>query len=168
MTQPSSNGYGNYRKRDIGPPAGLRDTVVVRSTEVGGQPFSDCRSPTGYAPGRVTGPVAVLAEVAEVWHLQSNQLALLLGYENHEAEAVHLLLNGQAPVRDRDQNDRIRHLLSIYGLLDSVFNDSQIAFAWLTEKKAALVGDSPLGRMLKGSMEDLLAVKFLVQSMAGR
>jgi hypothetical protein len=160
-----------YRtEREIGSPAGLDldEDVRVRSIEIGGQPVRDTRTPTGYGPGRISGPVATVAAIAREWRLDPPQLAVLLGYEPYQAEAVARLLSGQASERDRDQKDRIRYLLEIYGLLTSVFQDSPVALAWLREGKQAFGGEAPLARMLRGSMEDLLSVKWLVQHLSGR
>lgn len=163
---------GRFRPLDLGvereesrSTTGLKDQGVVR--EVGGQPTVEPPQSTGYGSGRISGPVAMLKSMAEKWHLQPDQLAILLGYETYEADAVTKLLTGATTLRGRDQKDRATYLLAIYGLLQSVFHDSAVGHDWLTENKQALGGESPLGRMLKGSMEDLLSVKRLVQVLAG-
>ena len=163
----AQSSYG-FQREFAGTSIGLGDRVSVRQSYIGGQPIPSRLAARGYGPGRISGPVAMLTSLAERWHLQPDQFATLLGFAPYEAQAASNLLTGQSSIRGRDQTDRMKYLLEIYGLLHEVFGDHGVAYDWLSEGKQVLDGGSPLSRMLKGSMEDLLAVRWLVLSLAGR
>jgi hypothetical protein len=110
----------------------------------------------------------MLQSMAERWKLNYDQLGILLGLEPNEAYKGEELLRGDRSPYGKDQKARIRHLLAIYGLLQTVFRDVGEAHKWLTEKKAALRDESPMERMLNGELEDILAVRRLAQTIAGQ
>lgn len=148
-------------------PSGLGEPDRVTMRDVGGQAVGDSRPQTGYGTGRITGPVALINSISQKWRLSDAQLAILLGYDAADARVARQILNGHIGLRGRDQKDRIAYLIAIYGILHRVFKDPAIAYQWLNERKEMLEGDSPLARMLKGSMEDMLLTRQAVENLAG-
>lgn len=144
---------------------GLNPTVRIQKLEVNGQTL-DAANQSGYGRGRLTGPVAVLKSLASRWRLDDEQVSTLLALGPHQSATE--LRHGTLSLYGKDQRHRAGYLITIYGLLNSVFRDPEVGYAWLTEKKEALGGDSPLERMLKGTMEDIITTKQLVETLAGQ
>ncbi|MGQ0655205.1 MAG: MbcA/ParS/Xre antitoxin family protein [Betaproteobacteria bacterium] len=144
---------------------GLNATANIPFVVIGGQTIGAANQPS-YDTGRLTGPVAVLKSLAGHWHLDEAQVAALLKLGPHQSTSD--LFRGVVGLVGDDQRHRAGYLITIYGLLSSIFRDQQVARSWLTEKKQIFGGMSPLERMLKGTMEDMLAVKHLVETMAGQ
>ena len=140
--------------------------VDIQTRTIGGQVVGG-RAQQGYGLGRITGPVAVLKEIAQRWKLKDAQLVVLLGLDPSDAPFARMLLDGHTGLRGRDQRDRVAYMIAIDGILHSVFRDPTVEFRWMSEPKELLEGDSPLQRMLKGSMEDLLFTRQVVEVLAG-
>lgn len=116
--------------------------------------------------GQLTGPVKFFAKLLEVWGLDENDGARLLGseYVSH----VRDLLSGVSSLRTRDAKDRVRYLLEIRATLDQLFRDPTVEQDWLREPRPELGGDSPMALLLEGSMENMLLVKQFVERISGR
>lgn len=121
---------------------------------------------SGQLRGRLTGPVQFFTRLLEVWELDENAGAKLLGYEG--VTQVRDLLSGAASLRGRDAKDRIRYLFEIDAALGQLFRDEAVELDWLRESRSELGGDNPLALLLEGSMENLLVVKQLVERISGR
>ncbi len=117
-------------------------------------------------PGRRTGPVQFFAKLLEVWGLEDDDGAKLLGYE--QVAYVRDLLSGAASLRTRDARDRVRYLLEIRAALDELFRDEAVERDWLREIRPELDSNSPLALLLEGSMENVLLVKQFVERISGR
>jgi transcriptional regulator with XRE-family HTH domain len=113
-----------------------------------------------------TAPVQFVRKLQEIWRLDREELAKLLGLE--EADDIGDLLRGTRTLETRDAKDRIRHLIRIREALHSLFLNFDAECDWLREPRPELQGQSPLAMMLEGSMENLLTVSQFVQWMAGR
>jgi len=123
-------------------------------------------------PGRITGPVKVLAAIAEQWRLTDAELAKLLDMEQateaRSAADVRSLLAGFLTLRGRDRKDRVRHLFSIHEALAQTLPEEGATDRWLRSGHAELQGRSPMQIMLEGSMESLLSVRDYVERWVGR
>ena len=119
------------------------------------------------AGGRLTGPIQFLLKLLEVWRLDREDAARLLGFRNTEMAHVAALLDGRQALLGRDIQDRIAHLFRIWETLRSLFRDLEVENEWLREKRASLEGKTPMSLLLGGSMEDLLWVRECVE-VAGR
>ncbi len=116
--------------------------------------------------GRLTGPVEFFAKLLEVWGLDNNDGAKLLGYE--DVRFVRDLLSGASSLRTKDVKDRVRYLFEIDAALGQLFRDEAVERDWLREPRPELDGYSPLDILLEGSMEKLLLVKQYVERISGR
>lgn len=146
---------------------GLTPTPAVKlqRVQVSGQTL-DAANAASFGTGRITGPVAALKSLASRWRLDDSQVKTLLSLSAHQSAGD--LFRGTISLVGDDQRHRAGYLITIDGLLSGILRGPDITYAWLTESKRALDGDSPLERMLKGSMEDMLTVKQLVEAMAGQ
>jgi transcriptional regulator with XRE-family HTH domain len=120
-------------------------------------------NPRAYKP---TAPVQFVAKLQEIWRLDREVLARLLGLE--EADDVRDLLRGTRTLETRHAKDRVRHLIRIREALHSLFQNADAERDWLRGPRPELQGQSPLAMMFEGSMENLLTVSQFVQWMVGR
>lgn len=122
---------------------------------------------TSYTPGRVTGPVQFLAQLLDLWQVDTLDACALLGFEQADRESVEQLLSGVASLRGRDRKDRIAILIRIRTLLAGLFKDINVENAWLREHNPDLNGRTPLHLLREGSMENLLTLRDLIERAAG-
>jgi Protein of unknown function (DUF2384) len=97
--------------------------------------------------------------IADEWQLPVASRRLLLGGIGEST--YHKWKTGDVGTPSRDQLERLSLLLGIYKALRLLFSDDATGIRWL---KAANVehdfgGQSPLDRMLRGSIEDLYSVR---------
>ena len=117
---------------------------------------------------RLTGPVQFINKLLETWHLNSEDAVPLLGHESSEKSYVSDLLNGRTALKGRDTKDRIVYLFHIRKTLSALFLSEDDENKWLREQQATLGGQTPMQRLLEGSMENLLLVKEFVEEAAGK
>lgn len=117
---------------------------------------------------RLAGPVQFVKKLLQTWQLNPEDAAPLLGLEPAERPYLSDLLNGHAALRGRDIKDRIVYLFRIRKTLSAVFLSEENENRWLREPHLALDGETPMQRLLEGSMENLLLVKEYVEATAGR
>ena len=117
---------------------------------------------------RLTGPVQLVNRLLETWNLNTEDAAPLLGLEPAEVPYVSDLLNGRRSLGGRDVQDRIAYLFRIRKTLSALFLSEDSENRWLREPHPALDGETPMQRLLEGSMENLLLVKKHVEAAAGR
>lgn len=138
----------------------------------GGQPLGPSGSvsfPLAAAPDDPSQPVAALKafrQLAELWRLtMADQLALLGLRDTQKATYYRWLREIQAGARnlqlDRDQLDRIGHLLGLFDALGHLIQDPGLADAWIHQPNfhPLFQGRPPLARLLAGGMADLIAVR---------
>ena len=116
--------------------------------------------------GRPIGPVQFFEKLLEEWRLDEESGATLLGFE--ETSRLRDLLRGTVSLRGRDTEDRLAYLLDIDFSLSALFRDEESIRAWLRQPLEELGGETPLDHLLKGSMENLLRLKQLVEFLSGR
>ena len=116
--------------------------------------------------GRPIGPVQFFEKLLEEWRLDEESGATLLGFE--ETSRLRDLLRGTVSLRGRDTEDRLAYLLDIDFALNALFRDEESIRAWLRQPLEELGGETPLDHLLKGSMENLLRLKQLVEFLSGR
>ena len=121
-----------------------------------------------HAAGRLSGPVQFLDKLLETWRLTTLDAVPLLGLEQSDMRYVADLLHGRVTLKGRDVEDRIGYLFRIRKTLSALFRSEDVENEWLREPHAALNGQTPLERLLEGSMENLLLVKEYVETAAGR
>ena len=117
---------------------------------------------------RLTGPVQFINKLLATWQLDPKDAVPLLGHELSEMPYVSDLLNGRTALKGRDTKDRIVYLFHIRKTLSALFLSEEDENKWLRRPHAALEGQTPMQRLLEGSMEDLLLVKEFVEEAAGR
>ena len=120
------------------------------------------------AGGRLAGPLQFIDELLQTWQLNPEDAAPLLGLGPAERQCVRDLLTGRAALRGRDIEDRVVHLFRIRKTLSALFLSEESENKWLRETHPALEGETPMQRLLDGSMESLLLVKECVEAAAGR
>lgn len=114
----------------------------------------------------IAAPTKFVVKLMDVWALDEEEAAKLLGFEDQES--VLDLISGSMQLNTRDLKDRVRHLLRMREALHSLFRDIETEREWLREPRPELNDRSPLGLLMEGSMENFLVVSQFVQWMAGR
>lgn len=117
---------------------------------------------------RLPGPVQFISKLLKTWQLDPKDAVPLLGHEPSEMPYVSDLLNGRTALKGRDAKDRIVYLFHIRKTLSALFPSEEDENKWLRKPHAALEGQTPMQRLLEGSMENLLLVKEFVEEAAGR
>ncbi|MXX93030.1 MAG: DUF2384 domain-containing protein [Chloroflexi bacterium] len=117
---------------------------------------------------RLTGPIQFINKLLGTWQLEPKDAVPLLGHEPSEMPYVSDLLNGRTALKGRDTKDRIVYLFHIRKTLSALFPSEEDENKWLRKPHAALEGQTPMQRLLEGSMENLLLVKEFVEEAAGR
>ena len=118
------------------------------------------RAETEYPRGRLTGPVQVVARLAEIWGLDVNQIAIALDYES--GRDVVDLFGGVLTLRGRDRHERIRNLFRIREVLNGLFRDHGVERTWIRETHEQLGGRSVIDLLLTGSMEQMILARRFV------
>jgi hypothetical protein len=110
--------------------------------------------------------IKAFRQLAMLWGLgMSGQLTLLGLRETQKATYYRWLREAEAGSRalqlDRDQMARVGHLLAIFEAVGHLFQVPEQADAWVHRPNAHPVfqGRSPLERLLRGGMEDFIAVR---------
>ena len=117
---------------------------------------------------RLTGLVQFISKLLKTWQLDTKDAVPLLGHEPSEMSYVLDLLNGRTALKGRDTKDRIVYLFHIRKTLSALFLSEEDENKWLRKPHPALEGQTPMQRLLEGSMENLLLVKEFVEEAAGR
>ncbi|WP_202801509.1 MbcA/ParS/Xre antitoxin family protein [Bradyrhizobium yuanmingense] len=114
-------------------------------------------------------PVAVklFLKLSDLWRLAVDQRRSLLG--DISKPTYHNWQNGKIGTLTRDQLERISLVLGIHKGLKLLFADESSAARWLTSPNRDLPfgGVSPLDRALRGSIDDLYAVRRYVDAWRG-
>lgn len=111
--------------------------------------------------------VRLFIRLSDLWRLAVDQRRALLG--EISPAAYHNWRNGKTGTLTRDQLERISLVLGIHKGLKLLFADEASATRWLTSPNRDLPfgGDSPLGRALRGSIDDLYAVRRYIDAWRG-
>lgn len=114
-------------------------------------------------------PAAVRSffRLADLWRLAIDQRRALLG--DISKPTYHNWQNGKTGTLTRDQLERISLVLGIYKGLKLLFSDEASASRWFTSPNRDLPfgGDTPLNRTLRGSIDDLYAVRRYLDAWRG-
>ena len=109
--------------------------------------------------------------LAGLWDLgMADQLTLLGLRATQKATYYRWLREAQSNTTtlqlDRDQLARISHLLAVFEALGHLFQVPEQADAWVHRDNAHPIfqGRPPLERLLRGGMEDLIAVRAYVEA----
>ncbi len=114
------------------------------------------------------GTVEAFVNTCRRWRLEDEQRFGLLGYRTGCHHFGRLLLSGLADARSRDEEARIRHVISISLGLEILFgNDVDAENAWLRCPREELDHASPLNHMLEGDVDHLSRVAALVRRERG-
>lgn len=172
-----ANGSGLPNTKPLAPEAlPLRARIAIRRPEFRSQigpaasPFESPSHPNAsrtLPAGRLTGPVQVFVKIISDWSLRRDEAAALLGFEHEQLPDFNAILSGRKTLQGRDAKDRIAHLLSIYSQLSTLLGGTQQATEWLHLEQEALGGQRPFELLREGSMENLLAVRRLVEYACG-
>jgi len=134
-------------------------------------------APGVLAPGALRDPkvrarmsptaVRLFLRLTELWRLAVDQRRVLLG--DISRPTYHNWQNGKIGALTRDQLERISLVLGIHKGLKLLFADEASATRWLTSPNRDLPfgGQSPLDRVLRGSIDDLYAVRRYVDAWRG-
>lgn len=111
--------------------------------------------------------VRLFFRLVDFWRLAVDQRRALLG--DISKPTYHNWQNGKIGTLSRDQLERISLLLGIHKGLKLLFADEASALRWLTSPNRDLPfgGDTPLNRALRGSIDDLYAVRRYVDAWRG-
>ncbi len=117
---------------------------------------------------RLSGPaIRLFLKLADLWRLSVDQRRILLG--DISRPTYHNWQGGKVGTLTRDQLERISLLLGIHKGLKLLFADDTGAARWFTSPNRDLpfAGRSPLDRMLRGSIDDLYAVRRYIDAWRG-
>ena len=123
-----------------------------------GIPFAQRRDPA--VRERLSGPgLRTFFNIASEWALTVNQQRVLLG--GVPPSTYHKWKGGAVGTLSYDQLERISLVLGNYKALKLLFADDASGVRWLKAANTDLpfTGASPLDRMLRGSIDDLYAVR---------
>ncbi len=111
--------------------------------------------------------VRLFLRLAELWRLAVDQRRALLG--DISRPTYHNWQNGKVGTLTRDQLERISLVLGIHKGLTLLFADEASAMRWFTSPNRDLPfgGQSPLDRALRGSIDDLYAVRRYIDAWRG-
>ena len=111
--------------------------------------------------------VRLFLRLSELWRLAVDQRRALLG--DISRPTYHNWQKGKAGTLTRDQLERISLVLGIHKGLRLLFADEASATRWLTSPNRDLPfgGESPLDRALRGSIDDLYAVRRYIDAWRG-
>ncbi len=111
--------------------------------------------------------VKMFFKLSELWRLAVDQRRALLG--DISRPTYHNWQGGKVGVLTRDQLERISLVLGIHKGLRLLFADEASATRWFTSPNRDLPfgGQSPLERALRGSIDDLFAVRRYIDAFRG-
>jgi hypothetical protein len=111
--------------------------------------------------------VRLFLRLADLWKLTVDQRRVLLG--DISRPTYHNWQGGKVGALSRDQLERISLLLGIHKGLRLLFADEGGAMRWFTAANRDLpfAGGSPLDRVLRGSIDDLYAVRRYIDAWRG-
>jgi Protein of unknown function (DUF2384) len=111
--------------------------------------------------------VRLFFRLADLWRLAIDQRRALLG--DISKPTYHNWQNGKTGTLTRDQLERISLVLGIHKGLKLLFSDEASASRWFTSQNRDLPfgGDTPLNRTLRGSIDDLYAVRRYLDAWRG-
>jgi hypothetical protein len=111
--------------------------------------------------------VKLFLKLSDAWRLAVDQRRALLG--DISKPTYHNWQNGKVGALTRDQLERISLVLGIHKGLKLLFADEASATRWLTSPNRDLPfgGISPLERALRGSIDDLYAVRRYIDAWRG-
>ena len=111
--------------------------------------------------------VKMFFKLSELWRLAVDQRRALLG--DISRPTYHNWQGGKVGVLSRDQLERISLVLGIHKGLRLLFADEASATRWFTSPNRDLPfgGQSPLERTLRGSIDDLFAVRRYIDAFRG-
>ena len=121
---------------------------------------------------RDLAPTAIraFARLAEIWRLSGAQQARLLGLETTQQSTLYKWKSQpQRANLSHDTLDRISYLTGIYKALHILLPNDEAADTWIHRPNDAPLfnGNTPLARMLAGSMHDLHLVRSYLDSERG-
>ena len=111
--------------------------------------------------------VKLFLKLSDLWRLAVDQRRSLLG--EISKPTYHNWQNGKIGTLTRDQLERISLVLGIHKGLKLLFADEASAMRWLISPNRELPfgGISPLERALRGSIDDLYAVRRYIDAWRG-
>jgi hypothetical protein len=111
--------------------------------------------------------VRLFLRVSDLWQLAVDQRRILLG--DISRPTYHNWQNGKVRTLTRDQLERISLVLGIHKGLKLLFADEASARRWFTSTNRDLPfgGQSPLKRILHGSIDDLYLVRRYIDAWRG-
>lgn len=108
-------------------------------------------------PRRVAASIAMFVRLAEHWSLRGAEGETLLGGISNSTWSEWRQHPAAARIK-ADTRERIAELFTIDLTVHALFG-AEFADRWIREPNAALGGESPLARMLRGKVEDINMVR---------
>lgn len=123
----------------------------------------------GESKYRIIGPIKFVNKLLEMWEIDQESVASLLGFDKRSKSYVDKLLRGdEYLVEGSEAEDRIAYLFYIWSVLSEWFRDSAVEIEWLRTVEQELDGKAPIDLILSGSITDLLLVKEFIDFASGR
>jgi hypothetical protein len=143
-----------------------RAAIATRSESEEGIPFGERNEPA--VRERLSAPgLRTFFNIAAEWGLTGEKQRVLLG--GVAASTYHKWKSGSVGTLSYDQLERISLVLGIYKGLRLLFADDASGIRWLKAANTDLPfsGGPPLDRMLRGSIDDLYAVRRYIDGWRG-
>ena len=115
-------------------------------------------------PRRITASLAMFERLAEHWSLRGDERETLLGGIPKSTWSEWRQRPGFARIKP-DTRERVANLFTIDLNVHSLFAP-EFADRWIREPNAAFEGESPLSRMLRGKVEDVITVRRYLERVA--
>lgn len=122
---------------------------------------------TGISDAETGALLRTFFNLAKRWQLDDRQARILLG--EPAARTYARWKAGQADLSriSRDTRERLAILMGIHKGLRYLFSEPSRGYSWLHKPNQAFGGDSALGRLLAGSISDLMAVRAYLDAERG-
>jgi hypothetical protein len=105
--------------------------------------------------------------ITEKWGLSPEEERTLLGVPGRSTYYGWRRGDVGAIVHGLDLATRISHVLGIFKGLETIYEEPEMADAWVKRPNEAFSGQSALERMLAGQITDLAEVRHYIDSVAG-
>lgn len=121
-----------------------------------------------FDPRRFSGPgIRAFFRIGDAWGLSVEEQLTLLGLRSRST--YFKWKRDQDALLDRDQLERVSHILGIYKALQILLPDERAAHSWVTQPNTAPLfeGRSALELMTRGGIFDLFVVRSYLDAQRG-
>jgi hypothetical protein len=119
----------------------------------------------GYSPDQVMAMQRAVIRLFDHWDVSDTQAAVLMG--GISAKTFQRWKKGEYGNPSRDQADRMSLILGIHKALRIIYTDAPRGYRWIGAANELFDGESALGIMLRGGIEDIRRIRTYLDSVRG-